>query len=73
MKRFIDLRGQETGANFAWWDTVVDRFEEFSGEQAWDTWEEFAAAYTGNDLLRYERLVPRWVKLGLPKQDNDES
>ena len=62
MKRFIDLRNQGTGYRFAFWDTVTDRFEQFGGEQAWDTFDEFADAHEGFDLERYERLCPDWAK-----------
>jgi len=61
MKRFIDLRGQDTGSNFAWWDTITNKFEIHSGEQAWDKFEEFAYDYKGNDLERYRRLTPSWA------------
>ncbi len=62
MKRFVDLRGAETGYQFAWWDTIVDRFEMWSDAMAWDTWDEFAGAYHGGELDRYARLVPDWTK-----------
>jgi len=64
MKRFIDLRDQGTGYRFAWWDTVVDVFERHGVMQdmAWDTWQEFATDYIGDDFVRYERLMPEWTK-----------
>ncbi len=58
MKRFIDLRGQGTCYEFAWFDTGTDTFERHSGEQAWDTWEEFEEAYEGDQLPRYKGLFP---------------
>lgn len=61
MKRFIDLRGQSTGYRFAFWDTIVDRFEIHDGEQAWDTFTEFAEVYRGSELGRYRVLCPTWV------------
>ncbi len=61
MKRFIDLRGQEAGYRFAWYDTVRDEFEQHSGEMAWDTFGEFAEAYQGDDLTRYRGLTPAWA------------
>lgn len=61
MKRFIDLRGQHTGYAFAWWDTVRDCFEAHGGDQAWNTFDEFADSYTGNDLERYRGLCPEWA------------
>jgi len=62
MKRFIDLRGQHAGGNFAWWDTVRDEFERHGYAMAWDTWNDFATSYTGTELERYERLLPNWAK-----------
>jgi len=64
VKRFVDLRGTQVGMRFAWWDTVVDRFETHSDEMAWDTFEEFAEDYEGNELSRYRRLAPAWTHLG---------
>ena len=64
MKRFIDMRGQHTGCRFAWWDTCIDKFETFDTEQAWNTWDDFAAAYRhdgGDDLNRYHTLTPEWA------------
>lgn len=68
MKRFVDLRATDTDYNFAWWDTIVDRFESYSESMAWDTWEEFAQDYarnsegSGAELDRYLRLCPSWLK-----------
>lgn len=61
MKRFVDLRGSNTGCRFAWWDTVVDRFEMHGDYQAWCSWEEFAFCYESNDLPRYRALTPAWA------------
>jgi hypothetical protein len=69
MKRFIDLRGQDTGYRFAWWDTVRDVFESFDGEHAWNTWDEFEPAYVAEQgrsgfksaRQRYLGLCPSWV------------
>jgi len=61
MKRFVDLRGQDIGEQFAWWDTVIDTFESFGGEQTFDTWDEFVETYDGAELERYRDLCPSWV------------
>jgi hypothetical protein len=65
MKRFIDLRGQHTGYRFAWWDTVRDCFDNYDGDEAWDTWADFAESVTmeniGHTLDRYRRLTPAWA------------
>lgn len=61
MKRFIDLRRQNTGYRFARFDTVTDQFEKHDGEMAWDTWAEFEQSYRGDDLERYKNLVPLWA------------
>lgn len=79
MKRFIDLRGQHTGYRFAWWDTVRDCFDEYAGDQAWDTWDEFLDSVRADDLLRVEYvsdrlspLVPAWAFEPDPDDDHEE-
>jgi hypothetical protein len=71
MKRFIDLRGQDTGYRFAWWDTIVNEFESWATDRAWNTWADFAESAAiacggadrvdADDLDRYRRLCPAWV------------
>ena len=61
MIRFVDIKGQHTGYNFAFWNTVYDRFEEFGGDYAWNDWVEFEEAYEGSELKRYKILCPDWV------------
>lgn len=62
MKRFIDVRDQDIGYNFAWFDTVRNNFESHSDNETWDTWEEFEQdCRDKNDLKRYKRLCPEWV------------
>lgn len=66
MKRFIDLDKQiglddEWPREFAFYCTVVDRFETHSGSQTWSTWKEFAEEYEGEELERFKSLCPDWV------------
>jgi len=61
MKRFIDLRGQNIGERFAWWDTISEKFESFKGEYAFDNWEDFKESYEGDEIYRYKSLCPSWV------------
>lgn len=63
MIRFIDLRGQHTGSNFAFWDTVRDVFVSICTEQAWDNWQDFEEIAQGRvyELDRFRRLCPEWV------------
>lgn len=71
MKRFIDLGGQiyagsdddPMARRFAWYDTVVDRFEEHGGESQWATWDDFAEVHEPEqgELSRYRGLCPPWV------------
>lgn len=63
MKRFIDLRGQDTGYRFAFWCTFKDRFESHSDEQAWDTFTDFEEVYEGDELERFRGLTPEWAFL----------
>lgn len=67
MIRFIDLRGQITNdrdPNFAFFDTVTDRFIDLAGEQEWGSVEEFAqtASVAGKPLgfiSRCLNLMPK--------------
>ena len=61
MKRFVDLRRQDTGYRFAWFDTVTNRFERHGGEMAWNTFAEFEKAYVGTERPRYRGLCPKWA------------
>lgn len=69
MKRFIDLRTQlyltddaENNA-FAFFCTVRDKFETFTGSQTWSSKEEFLEDYDGDDVERYLALIPEdWGK-----------
>ncbi len=42
---------------FGWFDTIIGRFEEHDGEQAWATWEEFVECYDGHEIERYRMLL----------------
>lgn len=63
MLRFIDLTGQiyldDEEKSFAFFDTVRDKFCEFSGCQQWDSIEEFKNDYTGDEINRYLSLIPQ--------------
>lgn len=62
MIRFIDIRGQDTGYRFAFWDTVTDKFICIADQYAWDSWDEFAEIAEGNvDLRRFGALCPKWI------------
>lgn len=60
MKRFIDLTDQinDDEKLFAFYCTVKDCFESFSGSQTWDSIEGFKADYSGLELDRYLKLIP---------------
>lgn len=64
MIRFIDLRGQinDDSLEFAWYSTIVDRFETWGDNQIWESWEEFERDYTGPQLERYKGLFRGGVK-----------
>jgi len=74
MIRFIDLGDQilEGEPQFAWFDTITDRFIELGGTQTWSSWEEFKEDYMGEksvnaipeswDLERFAMLFA-WYKL----------
>jgi hypothetical protein len=51
--------------DFAFYNTVVDKFVEIAGEQDWDSKEQFLDACKSHkgkiDVERYLRLMPDWV------------
>ena len=61
MKRFVDVRNGDIGSRFAWYDTIVDKFESHGGEMTWDTFDEFAGCYEGEEIDRYRGLCPDWA------------
>lgn len=68
MIRFIDLRGQDTDGRFAFYDTVYSSFIEISGDQVWNTWQEFRDGYASAGghlppLERFEGLAPAWTRI----------
>lgn len=76
MKRFIDLRGQidifdEACPMFAWYCTVVDKFEAHSGNMVWTSYDDFKADCQDN-FGHYDRLMPEWTKHKPPEENDDE-
>ena len=70
MIRFIDLRNQDTGYLFAFWNTVTDKFIDIGGDQAWDSLNDLEECAKINKLdlglkRRLISLCPTWV----PTQD----
>lgn len=67
MIRFIDLTGQiyldDEEKSFAFFDTVRDKFCEFSGCQHWDSIDEFKDDYIGDELDRFLGLIPASFKV----------
>ena len=69
MIRFIDLRHHldDISAQFAWWDTITDKFLEYDGNMAWWCWNNFEHDYhiakreQDYDLERFKSLCPQWV------------
>lgn len=85
MIRFIDLRSQiyisdYSSVVFAFFDTIVDRFIEFDGEQCWGSRQEFIDAYKADPkskpsgsrpLHRFISLMPEWVTEGEEKEKEE--
>jgi hypothetical protein len=61
---FVDLRNQNTGYQFAFFDTDQEAFLTFHGEQAFDSWTDFAAVCPVDEQFAYSRLCPDWVFAG---------
>ena len=74
MVRFINIGDQitldEPDKQFAWFNTIVDRFMDFGGDVVWDTWDNFVESYNVVNpwgpkypLERFEGLFRRkWRK-----------
>lgn len=63
MIRFIDLREQNIGAKFAFFDTITNRFITYDGNAAWDDWPDFNDdAFHHTITSRYKHLCPDWVE-----------
>ena len=68
MKRFIEL-GNQTGnveyeqgeREFAFYCTVRDCFEIFSGNYTWTSVEDFKGDYVGSELDRFINLIPDYI------------
>ncbi|MEQ9426978.1 MAG: hypothetical protein RJQ09_21325 [Cyclobacteriaceae bacterium] len=66
MKRFVDLKHQLVGhdseekSSFAFYCTVTNKFETFSGSMTWHDSEEFIEDYDSDheDITRYLNLIP---------------
>jgi len=71
MKRFVDVRNQGIGGAFAWYDTVIDEFEEHSDSMDWNSWDEFEQDYEGIELERYRVLTPEWAHKGCDDPDKE--
>jgi hypothetical protein len=58
MIRFIDLTGQITDEfEFALYDTITDKFVEYSGNQTWSSVDDFISDCTDTDIDRFVKLI----------------
>ncbi len=64
MIRYIHIGGQITeGDNdFAWFDTVTDRFLEFNGTHVWGSWNEFTNDYGDGNIAKFLRFMALYPK-----------
>jgi len=73
--RYIDLGDQineyhdEGEHDFAWFDTIIDRFLMYNETHVWSNWEEFANDHRDGEeddypLERFEALFPKDRKEG---------
>ncbi len=70
MMRFIDLRGQDVGARFAFFDTVADSFVGAKGYQTWSTEDELRLDIADDQLFdRLAALLPDWVAVPPTEED----
>lgn len=75
MIRFIDLGEQiiKGYPEFVWYNTVICKFETFSGNQTWETWLEFETDHRHDEtkfypetytIDRFKALFPKKWKEG---------
>ena len=67
----VDLRGQGTGWNFAFFNTETNRFVEIYGKSVWNTFDDLGndlrleardfCANPGDMIKSYAKLCPEWV------------
>ena len=80
MIRFVDIRTQNTGYRFAFWDTTRDKFCEFGGDQAWESAADFINSFylakaeltdTKHEfsIERFLSLMPNWATTPADKTD----
>lgn len=79
MIRFVNL-GKQLGVDedwpmeFAFYNTVIDRFVEYSGSQVWESWELFEKDYvvgSAYPLDRFRRLCPDWAFVQKTEEKNE--
>lgn len=60
MVRFIDLTDQikDDEIRFAFYDTIDNTFFSFNGSQTWTNHGDFENDYDGDDIERFENLIP---------------
>ena len=66
MIRFIDLRDEGTGNNFAFFDTVKNRFLEFGGVAAWEDFADFKDGCSYEFEEDQNKIVERCIRLCPP-------
>lgn len=76
MIRFVDLRGQDVGARFAFWDTITDTPIETDGSFSWSTIHEFCddarELWTPDFVQRCVGLAPQWTHQPVPTNEGRE-
>jgi len=58
MIRFVNLKGKifnDEDNYFAWYDTITERFLEFSGHQIFISWEDFEEEF--NEFLKDDLAI----------------
>lgn len=65
MIRFVDIRSQDIGYNFCFWNTISNSFIRIGANMAWDSWQDFlddCKYYSvAIDVKRFKELIPDWA------------
>lgn len=63
MIKFIDLRDQDIGVRFAFWDSDKNKFVGSTVHNAWNDWDDFKETYGWSELYldAFLLICPKWV------------
>lgn len=62
MIKFVDIREQDIGFKFSFWDSYAKKYVKINDDMAWCSWKEFVKSCVPDvDAIRFRSLCPNWV------------